>query len=348
MGKPETTPPTGQSIDQLLSSIRQAIEADGVAVSQPHVVPDIKPLNAPMAPRRPDAADQPNAEPAHLHETHSTPQGDEQQHPGYISGNPFRYRHSLGSSPSYMSLRNRLASLNSRTRADSHRSFASLLGGDVREEEARARGAVPEQAQPQLAPQPQPQFEPQPHPAPQPQPAGEQPAARLRATMTDEEAHVDEFVTAELASGSVSYSPDYHEWSLERSLNDFGDRPQAIQPVAAEPGVVVGEADATPIDVPTPAPVVEPAVINEPEPQEATAEQDTLPLEAMIRQVIEPELAHWFDTHLPEHVARAMPDEQAFIAMIRPLIEDWLRDNLEPIVETTVRDEIARITGLKR
>jgi cell pole-organizing protein PopZ len=43
-----------------------------------------------------------------------------------------------------------------------------------------------------------------------------------------------------------------------------------------------------------------------------------------------------------------MPDEDGFIAMIRPLIEDWLSDNLEPIVEKAVREEIARITGLKR
>ena len=68
----------------------------------------------------------------------------------------------------------------------------------------------------------------------------------------------------------------------------------------------------------------------------------------MIRAVIEPELAQWFDEHLPDHVARAMPDEEAFIAMIRPLIEDWLEDNLAPIVEPAVKDEIARITGLKR
>jgi cell pole-organizing protein PopZ len=50
---------------------------------------------------------------------------------------------------------------------------------------------------------------------------------------------------------------------------------------------------------------------------------------------------------LPDHVARAMPDEAAFIAMIRPLIEEWLADNLAGIVEDAVRDEIARITGLK-
>jgi hypothetical protein len=32
MGKPENGPPSGQSVEQLLSSIRQAIEADGSAV----------------------------------------------------------------------------------------------------------------------------------------------------------------------------------------------------------------------------------------------------------------------------------------------------------------------------
>ncbi|MGB7206133.1 MAG: DUF2497 domain-containing protein, partial [Anderseniella sp.] len=62
----------------------------------------------------------------------------------------------------------------------------------------------------------------------------------------------------------------------------------------------------------------------------------------------EPELALWFDEHLPDHVAAAMPDENAFTHMIRPLIEDWLAENLEPIVDKAVREEIARITGLKR
>jgi len=73
-----------------------------------------------------------------------------------------------------------------------------------------------------------------------------------------------------------------------------------------------------------------------------------LSLETMVRQVIEPELVTWIDKHLPEQVASAMPDEEAFTAMIKPMIESWLADHLSPIVEVAVREEIARITGLKR
>jgi hypothetical protein len=38
MGKPENGPPSGQSVEQLLTTIRQAIEADGSAVpaASPH------------------------------------------------------------------------------------------------------------------------------------------------------------------------------------------------------------------------------------------------------------------------------------------------------------------------
>ncbi|MEM9473443.1 MAG: DUF2497 domain-containing protein, partial [Pseudomonadota bacterium] len=76
--------------------------------------------------------------------------------------------------------------------------------------------------------------------------------------------------------------------------------------------------------------------------------EPSLRLEAMIRQVIEPELVVWIDQHLPDQVAAAMPSEEAFTAMIRPMIEQWLADNLSPIVEVAVREEIARITGLRR
>ena len=105
---------------------------------------------------------------------------------------------------------------------------------------------------------------------------------------------------------------------------------------ASEPELVYHEPEAE--QVPEPEPQAQP------EPVQNGAQ---LQLEGMIRQIIEPELYRWFDEHLPDHVARAMPDEEAFIAMIRPLIDDWLADNLAGIVEDAVRDEIARITGLK-
>jgi len=336
MGKPESTLPRGQSVNELMLSIRKAIEADGVQIGPAsNDVP--RHMNVPMAPR---VHDMPAAAPDRTYpaapaaeqlsdQREAESDGEPYRGPGYISSNPYRYRHSLGSSPTYMSLRNRLASLNSRTRSDSRRSFASLLGGDVREEEARARAHT---------------GEPHAGPAEAPQPDG-----LLRSTVVDEEAHVGEFVANELASSAVSYSPDYHEWSLENSLDDFGYRPGASavadsafvaeQEAAVEQEVeFVAEADP---DAPL-------AVVDEPEADEAPPQEDTLPLEAMIRQVIEPELAHWFDVHLPDHVAAAMPGEDAFIHMIRPLIEDWLSDNLEPIVDKAVREEIARITGLKR
>lgn len=326
MGKPESTPPVGQSVDQLMSSIRQAIEADD-ARARPADNPPPKPLNAPMAPRVANSN-------VSVTVTTTKPvlsEGDAERGPGYISTNPYRYRHALGSSPTYMSLRNRLASLNSRTKANSGRSFASLLGGDVRQEEARARGEVIEQDDVQ------PDF------------TDTEDHMGLRSSVVDDDTYSDDFAASELPSSSASYSSDYHEWSIERSLNEYAHSEPWVHP-EPEPGSVM-----------PPEAVVEPEPIAQVEDSHSEAEQLTeddntaadesdnqLPLEIMIRQVIEPELAHWFDEHLPDHVAAAMPDEDAFIHMIRPLIEDWLSDNLEPIVEKAVRDEIARITGLKR
>jgi cell pole-organizing protein PopZ len=249
-----------------------------------------------------------------------------------------------------MNLRNRLTSLGQRARADSQRSMASLLGGDARREEARA------------------------HAAAQPEPP--QPQAELRRSLGDAEDRVDEFVAAELASGTVSYSPDYHEWSLDQSLDAYefhrsdaagADDLQQAEPPQPEPAYVEPEPEPAPEPVYEPEPAPEPELVYqepeaepapEPEPDpepeaqpqaQPAALQDgaQLQLEGMIRQIIEPELYRWFDEHLPDHVARAMPDEAAFIAMIRPLIEEWLADNLAGIVEDAVRDEIARITGLK-
>jgi cell pole-organizing protein PopZ len=343
MGKPENGPPSGQSVEQLLSSIRQAIEADGSAV----------PAAAEKAPPKVSVkatVEPPRIEPQPQDETPSD-QGERQSRdarrgPGYLSGNPYRFRYSLEGSPTYMNLRNRLTSLGQRTRADSHRSMASLLGGDARREEARAHGGA------------------QPEPEPQEQ-------AVLRASLPDAEDSVDEFVAAELASGTVSYSPDYHEWSLDQSFDTYEApeplQPEQHEPVAhqPEPAYVEPEPEPEPIAEPEPEPVYEaepapepelvyqePEAEPEPEPEPEAAPQPAqdgaqLQLEGMIRQIIEPELYRWFDEHLPDHVARAMPDEEAFIAMIRPLIDDWLADNLAGIVEDAVRDEIARITGLK-
>lgn len=341
MGKPENGPPSGQSVEQLLSTIRQAIEADGSAV----------PPAAEKAPPKVSVkatVDPPRIEPQPQDETPSDEDArqsrDARRGPGYLSGNPYRFRYSLEGSPTYMNLRNRLTSLGQRTRADSHRSMASLLGGDARREEARAHGGA------------------QPEPEPKDQ-------AVLRASLPDAEDSVDEFVAAELASGTVSYSPDYHEWSLDQSFDTY-EAPEPLQPehpetvaYKPEPAYVEPQPEPEPIAVHEPEPVYEaepgpetelvyqePEAEPEPEPEpEAQPVQDgaQLQLDGMIRQIIEPELYRWFDEHLPDHVARAMPDEEAFIAMIRPLIDDWLADNLAGIVEDAVRDEIARITGLK-
>jgi cell pole-organizing protein PopZ len=270
---------------------------------------------------------------------------DETARDRYHAANPYRFRYSLEGSQTYMALRNRLSSLSSRTRADTGRSMASLLGGDARREEARSRGHYPQQQ------------------AWQP----EEQALELRSSLPPEEAHVGEYAASELVSGSVSYSPDYHEWSLEQSLDGYGMQPAPVALPGMQPAPVAlpgtqpayaehaGEADYVQAADAYAAPAetsehqleeyeAEAAPEHEPE----TAEGGHIQLEAMIRGIIEPELANWFDEHLPDHVARAMPDEEAFIAMIRPLIEDWLADNLAPIVEQAVKDEIARITGLKR
>ena len=319
MGKPENSPPDGQSVEQLLLSIRQAIEADSRQ----------QPASAALRP----SPDQPAPEPPAADKERAA--RDVRRGPGYLSQNPYRFRYSLEGSTTYMNLRNRLSSLGQRTRADTGRSMASLLGGDVRREEHRAQGRhVPPQ---------QPQH-------PEPDPAQYQSADGLRTSLPPAEDHVDDFVAAELASGTVSYSPDYHEWSLDQSFEHYSPQdsvqyaetealPQP-EPAYVLPGTTAGE--------PVAEDELQPA---EPEPEyEAAAEDaaDHLPLEMMIRQIIEPELASWFDEHLPDHVSRAMPDEEAFIAMIRPLIEDWLADNLAPIVEQAVKDEIGRITGLRR
>ncbi len=358
MGKPESSPPGEQSVEQLLFSIRKAIEADGgldaaarpepAAPGAPPAAPDVRTAPAAAAPApgqprinvqtvlRPLAQPKsPAAEPA---PPPANPvRDDEPVTERYHSPNPYRFRYSLEGSQTYMALRNRLSSLSTRTRADTGRSMASLLGGDARREEARSRGHY------------------------QPPPVEEQPL-QLRSSLPPEEAHVGEYAASELVSGSVSYSPDYHEWSLDQSLDGYGMEPEPVslpgtQPQYAEP---VAE-QAAPLTVEDAPPQEEPQYYEEPEsyveadavdaapePQPEPVEEGHFQLEAMIRGIIEPELANWFDEHMPDHVARAMPDEEAFIAMIRPLIEDWLADNLAPIVEQAVKDEIARITGLKR
>ena len=350
MGKPENSPPDGQSVEQLLSSIRQAIEAD--SRQQPDIAPLRPSLDAaspapgtvPPAPRVRVSATvrqpapppvQPAPEAVNTDDKRSA--RDVRRGPGYLSQNPYRFRYSLEGSATYMNLRNRLSSLGQRTRADTGRSMASLLGGDVRREEQRAKAYPP--APPQ-----------------QPEPAPYQPSQGLRSSLPPAEDYVEDFVATELASGTVSYSPDYHEWSLDQSFDTYApEEPEQyevqLQPQPEQAYVLPGTVAEEPLEEldiqyaayagPEPEP--------EPGPQPAPDEgQGQLPLEAMIRQIIEPEVASWFDEHMPDHVARAMPDEDAFIAMIRPLIEDWLADNLAPIVEQAVKDEIARITGLKR
>lgn len=381
MGKPESGPPSGQSVEQLLSSIRQAIEADsrldaatrppqpapGTAPAAPAVHPmqaaePVRPPSAPgsapqaaaparvsvstvmkpqFAPKKPEPAAVEQQQPAAPASTGE--RDDVAASQRYSSGNPYRFRYSLEGSQTYMSLRNRLSSLSARTRADTGRSMASLLGGDVRKEEARAR-----------------QYR-------QPEAERAEEPPMLRSSLAPEDAYVEEYAAAELASGSVSYSPDYHEWSMEQTFEDYGQpvslpgtgpQQEQFSADAAPPYEAAAPqyAQALPAEgfyaEAEPEIVYEPAQQPEPvfpaEPEQDAQDGGQLQLDAMIRAVIEPELAEWFDVHMPDHVARAMPDEEAFIAMIRPLIEDWLEDNLAPIVERAVKDEIARITGLKR
>lgn len=342
MGKQDRTPPDENSVDDLMSSIRQAIEAD---TADQHTTPlngSLKPLRAPRAPRASKISDD-----IHQHDVVASAnqsahpiatKGDDTHGPGYHSAKPYRYRHSLETSPSYMSLRNRLASLKSRTRSSTNRSMASLLGGDVRQEEARARDQ-----QQQLLPQQVAKT-----PVETDTPSG------LKTSIGNEQAYVDEFITGDMSSGVVSYTPDYSDWSLENSLASVvGPESEASEQNVAEPLATTARVsmEAPAEVVSDPEDTVEADKDEVKEAASATDEADApagLPLEEMIRQVIEPELVIWIDKHLPDQVASAMPDEEAFTAMIKPMIETWLADNLSPIVEVAVREEIARITGLKR
>ena len=354
MGKQDSKPPEGTSVDQLLSSIREAIESDAANHVALPVKTPLKPMGAPMAPRLVAAtAEQAPADASDTADAaqSSVTEGDEKRGPGYVSSNPYRYRHSLETSPSYMSLRNRLASLKSRTRSGTSRSMASLLGGDVRQEEARARDQQ-QHLQSKNAGEA----------APDSDAASDSGAdTELRTNVSEEQDFVDELISGDVSSGTVSYSPDYSDWSLENPLvnvvpsNTDAEQQDMALPFVRARRVTVedGTGDADNADA-------EPVANAEPEADaEAAAQPDTstdddaegepsLKLEAMIRQVIEPELVVWIDKHLPEQVAAKMPSEEAFTAMIRPMIEQWLADNLSPIVEVAVREEIARITGLRR
>ncbi len=343
MGKQDRTPPDENSVDDLLSSIRQAIEADTADYDSAPLNGSLKPLRAPRAPRAgkiPGRGRQEDtATPAEQLPQPIPTKGDEQHGPGYDSAKPYRYRHSLETSPSYMSLRNRLASLKSRTRSGTNRSMASLLGGDVRQEEARARDQ-----QQQLLPQHVTNA-----------PVEIEPQSGLKTSIGSEAAHVDDLIAGDMSSGVVSYTPDYSDWSLENSLVDVvSPDADAIENSNAEPLVtttsVSMEAAA---DVASDDDDKVEAGKEENKQAAATSPDEAAPpaglkLEEMIREVIEPELVIWIDQHLPDQVASAMPDEEAFTAMIKPMIETWLADNLSPIVEVAVREEIARITGLKR
>ena len=349
MGKQDSKPPDGTSVDQLLSSIREAIELDTANQTAMPVNTAMKPIGAPRAPRSravPTEELQADSAAVMVSAKPHASEGDEKRGPGYVSTNPYRYRHSLETSPAYMSLRNRLASLKSRTRSGTSRSMASLLGGDVRQEEARARDQ-----QQQLHANEVSEVKPE-----------TDVETGLRTSIDDEQPYVDEFITGDMSSGVVSYTPDYSDWSLENTLAsvvppgaDGAEQDMAVPLVTTkrltieEQVDVVTGADAEPetvIDAPAETGIDEPAGPDMS--SEDAASEPGLPLEAMIRQVIEPELVIWIDQHLPDQVASAMPSEEAFTAMIRPMIEQWLADNLSPIVEVAVREEIARITGLRR
>lgn len=350
MGKQASKQPDATSVDQLLSSIREAIETDAANHMPAPANAPLKPMGAPMAPRLVAAAAEDEQEiTAASADTAESPasEGDAKPGPGYVSSNPYRYRHSLETSPSYMSLRNRLASLKSRTRSGTSRSMASLLGGDVREEEARARD-LQQQLQSDDTNEAAPETDAD---------------TGLRSSVSDEQAYVDDFITGDVSSGTVSYTPDYSDWSLETPLvnvasadADTEEQQDMAVPLVTDRQVSIEDEieEAINADAEPETDAGEDVVDEVEEVEEVDTSFDdsdgepSLRLEAMIRQVIEPELVIWIDKHLPDQVAAAMPSEEAFTAMIRPMIEQWLADNLSPIVEVAVREEIARITGLRR
>ena len=173
----------------------------------------------------------------------------------------------------------------------------------------------------------------------------------MKASIDTEQAPSDDIISGDVSSGVVSYTPDYSDWSLENPLSGVVTADDELEQQEASQPLVTSATVSVDTTADSPSETEQSDKTDESDATESPGEAITagaLSLEKMVRQVLEPEMAGWIDEHLPDQVAAAMPDEEAFTAMIKPMIEAWLAEHLSPIVEVAVREEIARITGLKR
>ena len=145
MGKPETMVPAGPSMEDLLASIRDAINSDlrPAPPAQPPTVgtaPEAPRLSARLTALR-AARDAPAADvaaPAVAPPAQAAPAPQAAPVPP-DSNSRLKDRYSLARSRDFMNLRNRLANLAAGRRQPGERPFANLLGGELRLEEALAR-----------------------------------------------------------------------------------------------------------------------------------------------------------------------------------------------------------------
>ncbi|HSI16449.1 MAG: DUF2497 domain-containing protein [Sphingomonas sp.] len=138
------------------------------------------------------------------------------------------------------------------------------------------------------------------------------------------------------ATGTRTRRPAKAAAPVRDALSDAMDADDEIlelsQPVAEE--------QATPAPMPIGAPDVPPAPAAKPAQRapeailsERAADATRAPLEALSRMVVKPEVA---GSDTLEGMVREL---------LKPMLREWLDDNLPQIVETMVAREISRITG---
>jgi cell pole-organizing protein PopZ len=160
--------------------------------------------------------------------------------------------------------------------------------------------------------------------------------------------------------GDISTEPSMEEIlsSIKRIIAEEGDAAtgsrtrRAAKPVAPATREIEPENDEI-LELSEPAPDVSPPPLSigapdvphhspapaAPEPilSDRAAEATRGPLEALSRMVVRPET--------PSPVGETL--EAMVRELLKPMLREWLDDNLPQIVETMVAREIARITGRK-
>ena len=203
---------------------------------------------------------------------------------------------------------------------------------------------------------PLPQAEPEPEPAPEPSPEASPEVEAFRAELRGD---LKPFAPVALAGAPAAFEPEPQSPPLrapqeERrafTLAEIGERiahenehaPAAAHAPASEPyrpGLEYGEA-APATTARTPAPASPQASVEEvPEaPAQALPVRPTLVSEQTSRQVAAAfgELSEAFASR-----SRKSFEEMAQ-EMLRPMLQDWLDNNLPTLVERLVREEIERV-----